>query len=167
MGWAAAHAQGPAVQAAREVVQTQAFSSLEPVPRGRSFELAVVVTIRPGYHINAHRVSDPFLIPTELLAHFPPDVRLLGSSYPEGEEKRFSFSPTPLRVYTGRVVLRLKAQAGARAHLGERALPLELRYQACSDTICLPPVTVPVQAQVQVVPQGTAARATHPELFRP
>jgi hypothetical protein len=154
---------GPAL--ARSVVQAQAYASLEPVPRGKTFDIAVVAQIKPTYHINAHKVLDEYLIPTEIAPQFPSGLRVVSTDYPAGELKQFSFSPNKLAVYSGKVTLRLRVEASATAPLGPRDLPLELRYQACNDAMCLPPVKVPVSLRVTVTKAGSPARTVHPEIF--
>ena len=41
----------------RDVVAPSAFASVEPVGRGSSFQIAVVLKIRDGFHINARQPS--------------------------------------------------------------------------------------------------------------
>lgn len=155
-----------AQQAARSIVKTQSYVSLHPVPRERVFEVAVVAKIKPGYHVNAHKVLEDYLIPTKIEGKLPAGFRLLSTSYPEAELKQFSFSKKKLAVYTGRVILRMRMQAEASAPLGSRTLPLSLRYQACNDNMCLPPVKVPLAIHVSVARAGAHATPSHPELFR-
>ena len=62
--------------------------------------------------------------------------------------------------------MRIKLNAAAAAPLGQQQIPLKLRYQACSDEICLPPVTVDVQAKFTVVAESAAAKPAHPEFFK-
>src|SRR6202007_3419081 len=52
------------------VVKPQTLVSLEPVPRGKTFEIAVVVEISRGFHMNSHKPTDPYLIATTL----PPQI---------------------------------------------------------------------------------------------
>jgi hypothetical protein len=40
----------------KDVVAPQAFVSFDPVARGKSFQVAVVLKIRPGFHVNAREV---------------------------------------------------------------------------------------------------------------
>ena len=150
---------------AQDVVKTRAYVSLEPVPRGRSFEVAVAVEILSGYHMNAHKTSEEFLIPTTLTSQAPAGFREEEVIYPEGHLKKFSFSDKPLNVYDGSVTLRARLAAGADAPLGDEEIPFVLRYQACNDTTCLPPVKVPVSVALKVAPSGTAAHSVHPEIF--
>jgi hypothetical protein len=44
-------------------------------------------------------------------------------------------------------------------------IPAVLRYQACNDTTCLPPVKIPVELNVNVAAADAKGRAMHPELF--
>ena len=150
---------------AGDVVKPSAYVSLEPVPRGRTFELAAVAEIRQGFHINSHKPTEEFLIPTTLTTQLPSGFHEVGTDYPPGEMLKFSFSSSPLSVYTGRVTVILRIEAAAAASLGPQSIPLSLRYQACNDTTCLPPVKIPVEAKFTVAPGGTPAKSIHPEIF--
>lgn len=149
------------------VVKPRAYVSLEPVPRGKEFEVAVVASIVAGYHVNSHKPTDPYLIPTTVSAELPKGFQLVDTIYPPGVEKRFPFSPDkPLNVYSGSFTLRLKLAAQNDAALGAATIPLTLRYQACNDAACLPPVKLPVSAKLQVAGANAKARPLHPEVFK-
>lgn len=153
----------PQIPSGREVVSPSAYVSLEPVARGSSFELAVVLKIRPGFHINARKPSAEYLIPTDLKANLPAGFKTTGEiSYPQGQLKTFAFSKTPLNVYQEKAILRVPLAAQSDAPLGTQHIPMKLRYQACSNEVCLPPVTLDVDAQLTV---ATNSRPAHPELF--
>lgn len=151
---------------ARSVVDARVYVSLDPVPRGRTFQVALLAKIKPTYHINAHKVLDQFLIPTKVEAKTPTGFRLLTTEYPAGELRQFSFSPKKLAVYTGQMVVKMKMQAEANAPLGAADFPLSLRYQACNDTYCLPPVTIPLSVHLTVARAGSSARVINAEIFR-
>lgn len=151
---------------AADVVKPRAYVSLEPVPRGRTFEIAVVAEIASGFHINANKVMEDYLIPTTLDAELPKGFRVVETRYPEGQLQKFDFSEKMLNVYDGRVTLRLKAQALAGAPLGNASHTLTLRYQACNDRACLPPVRIPVPVEFVVAEAGAKAKPANPEIFR-
>jgi hypothetical protein len=153
------------VPSGRDVVAPSAYVSLEPVARGSSFQLAVVLKIRPGFHINAREKSEDYLIATDLKADVPAGFKIGEVSYPKGKLHTFTFSKKPLNVYQDTVILRLPLTALPAAPLGEQHIPLKLRYQACSKEICLPPVTLDVDASFTVAGSSTAAKPAHPELF--
>lgn len=155
------------ILAPNTVVKPRAYVSLQPIPRGKQFEIAVVANIVTGYHVNSHKPTDPYLIPTTITPSLPKGFQLVDTNYPPGQEKRFPFSPDkPLNVYSGSVTLRLKLAAQNDAALGPTTIPLTLRYQACNDAACLPPVKLPVSAKLDVAAANAKARPLHPEIFR-
>jgi len=136
------------------------------VPRGRAFEIAIVAHIHAGYHINAHKPTLDYLIPTEVTPALPQGITLSEALYPEGQMIKFPFSATQLKVYEGDAVFRLRLRATADAALGSQDIPLQLEYQACNDRSCLPPVKIPVTAHLEIAPAGAVASPVHPEIFR-
>jgi hypothetical protein len=153
------------VPSGRDVVSPSVYASLEPVARGSAFQLAVVLKIRTGFHINAREKSEDYLIATDLKADLPSGFQAGEVSYPKGKLHSFAFSKKPLNVYEDTVILRLPLTALPTATLGAQHIPLKLRYQACSTEICLPPVTVALDAAINVAASG--AKPAHAELFSP
>jgi hypothetical protein len=153
------------IPAARDVVKPAAFTSWDPVARGKAMEIAVVMKIRDGYHVNARETSFDYLIPTDLKAEVPAGFKAGAVNYPKGTLHKFNFTKDqPLNVYTDTVVLLLPVTVEATAPLGEQHVALKLHYQACSTDVCLPPATLPVDAVIHVTAQES--RPSHPELFR-
>ena len=150
----------------RDVVSPAVYASLEPIARASNFQLAVVLKIRNGFHINAREPSEDYLIPTDLRVEPPAGFQAGAVAYPKGQLRSFAFSKKPLNVYQDTVILRVPLTALANAPLGEQHIPLKLRYQACSKEVCLPPVTLNVHATVNVASSGKASRPVHAELFR-
>lgn len=156
----------PQIPSAREVVSPSAYVSVEPVARGSNFQLAIVLKIRPGFHINARKPSAEYLIRTDLHPNLPAGFKSAGEiAYPQGALKTFAFSKTPLNVYQDKIVLRVPLSAQPDAPLGAQRIPLKLHYQACNNEVCLPPVTLDVDAQITVAATSANSRPAHPELF--
>jgi len=155
----------PQVPNAREVVAPVAYPSFDPVARGKSFQVAVVLKIRPGFHINAREKSEEYLIATDLKTSAPAGFQAGEVAYPKGELHTFTFTKKPLNVYQDTAILRLPLTVLPTAGAGEHHVPFKLRYQACSTEICLPPVTLDVDAKVNVVASPSAAKPAHAELF--
>jgi DsbC/DsbD-like thiol-disulfide interchange protein len=163
---AIATAQDAAPMKPADVVKTHTYVSLDRVPRGREFETAVVVDIAENYHMNSHRPAETYLIPTTLTPQLPAGIKLVDTLYPNGHLKKFPFSPDKaLDVYSGSVTLRLKLAADDSAAIGAITIPMVLRYQACNNSACLPPVKVPVTAELQIAAAGAGARPAHAEVF--
>ena len=160
-----ASAQDKPFPAAASVLQPQAYVSLQPVPRGRSFEIAVVAKISPGFHINAHQPSEDYLIPTKVTADLSPGVFLVETTYPRGVMRAFRFSKTPLRVYEGSFTVRMKLRANGSAPLGLQKIGLTVGYQACNQDACLPPTKLPLTAELEIAAVDAPAHPAHTEVF--
>jgi len=110
-------------------------------------ELHLRLDVLKGFHINANttdtKANHP-LIPTTLTV-VGEASRGAEVEYPPGEEQRFSFSEEPIHVYSGEVtiVVRITAPLPKGA-----AVRLNLSYQACDDSACLPPVTKQIEVAV-------------------
>lgn len=153
------------VPSPREVVTPAVYVSAEPAARGVPFQVAVVLNIRPDFHVNAREKSAEYLIATDLKAELPAGFKIGEVVYPKGELHSFTFSKAPLNVYQGKITLRLPLTALTSAPVGSQQIPLKLRYQACSTEICLPPVTIDLQAAVNVAASRAAMKPAHPEVF--
>lgn len=160
-------ANGQAIpMSAKDVVKAKPYVSLNRVPRGKEFEVAIVATIHEGYHMNSHHPLDPYLIPTTMTAKPPEGIKVLDTIYPPGRDRKFPFSPTkPLNVYSGSVTLRLRMRAEPNAHIGSATIPVMLRYQACNNSACLPPVRIPVEVPVDVAAAGASSHPANRAVF--
>ena len=76
-----------AIPSPSAVVKPQTYVSLEPVPRGKAFEVAIVVEIARGFHMNSHKPTDPYLIPTTLTPQLPAGFELVDTIYPDGQQR--------------------------------------------------------------------------------
>lgn len=79
----------------------------------------------------------------------PGAFTLVEAAYPPAETVRLGFTPTPLRVYTGKPVVRLKLKAPPGT-AQTRRVRLGIRYQACNDRVCQRAVETIVEGQLQV-----------------
>ncbi len=160
-----ATAQDSAFPAAASVLQPQAYVSLQPVPRGHAFEIAVVAKISPGFHINAHMPSEDYLIPTKITAELSPGLFVVETTYPRGVMRAFRFSKMPLRVYEDSFTVLMKLRANGTAPLGHQKIALTVGYQACNQDACLPPTKIPVTADLEIAAVDTPTHPAHPEIF--
>ena len=159
---------GSQTPSGKDVVAPEAYASHDPVARGMSFQVAVVLKIRNGFHVNAREVTEDYLIPTDLRAEVPAGFKLGTVAYPKGTLQTFTFSKNKkLNVYSGNVTILLPLAVLPTAPLGTQHIPMKLRYQACSTEICLPPVTKEIDATLNIVATASAAKPAHSELFSP
>jgi len=150
---------------ASDAVKPQVFLSIEPVPQGRRFEIAVVAQVADGYHVQANKVLEDYLIPLTVTADLPAGFKLVSASYPKAQKKKFPFAAQPMAVYEGRFLVRLSIEAGAGVPTGATTIPMTLRFQACNDQLCLPPAKLPISAEFTVAPAGSPAKNIHTDIF--
>jgi len=117
---------------------------------GSAAEAKLKVELRSGYHCNSNTPSDDYLIPLKLT--WATGALEAGEVvYPKPQMEKYSFSEKPLSVYTGNfeIITHFKVAAGAAP--GDAVVPAKLRYQACTERMCLPPKTVEVSLPVNIV----------------
>jgi thioredoxin:protein disulfide reductase len=119
------------------------------VKRGASFETPVTVTIRKGYHINSHQPEDKYLIPLSLRWESPL-AEPVETRFPQPLRQRFAFSDKELSVFEGKFELKQVLRIKPDATRGFASVGGTLRYQACTDTECLPPTSIPVRVTVDI-----------------
>jgi Disulphide bond corrector protein DsbC len=139
----------PANPPARSPVAASAVAYLFPeqvsVPAGKPTPVTLHFRVAPGLHINSHTPTSEFFIPTTLT--FPADsgMRLDAAAYPAGALITLPIDPgSKLSVYTGEFAIQARLVAAPGDHLVQG----KLRYQACNDSECLPPKTIPVAIDV-------------------
>lgn len=137
-----------------DVVEAVAASSENRVWPGTTLEGTVLIRVADGWHINAHRPLQDFLIGTTLDIEAPPRFRVGTVHYPEPKLVEFGFSVEELAVYEGEVPVRFSLHADGNAASGQHVLSGEARVQACNDEICLRPSTIPVEIPIRVVSGG-------------
>jgi len=152
------------IPSARDVVKPTAYASFDPAARGKQLDVAVVMKIKEGFHVNARETTFDYLIPTDLKVEAPSGLKAGAVKYPKGALHKFAFAKDQaLNVYADTVTLFVPVTIEADAPLGQQHLSLKLRYQACNNEVCLPPVTLPVDAVIRVT--SGESRPSHPELF--
>jgi thiol:disulfide interchange protein DsbD len=131
--------------------------------RGGETGLTIWGEVERGWHINAHKPTDPFLVPTEMQFTAPPGVAIEGVNYPKPDRKTFAFAEgKELLVYEGKVGMTTAVTVPADFAGTQIGIAATMRYQACNDSTCLAPATVtaevlaPVRALAAPAPAGRA-----------
>ena len=112
------------------------------VSSGSSAELAIPISIQPGYHVNANPATFDYLIATEMTVDKSEGLTFGTPVYPTSEKRKFQFAEQPLAVYEGNIHIKLPLQAASNATKGTRSLAVRLRVQACDEEKCFPPDTL-------------------------
>jgi thioredoxin:protein disulfide reductase len=122
--------------------------------RGATVEVTIPFTVLAGWHINAHRPNEEFLVPTVLMLSGGPDVRVGTPRYPEPKQVTLSFSETPLAVYEENAAIVVPLTIDGAAAEGARTLSGTLKFQACNNEVCLPPASVPLRIALAIAGGG-------------
>lgn len=151
-------------QTEESIVTVKVIPSAEVFKPGRAYALALEITIRPPYHINADIPSEDYLIGTTVDFQSVPGVTFGKVAFPPAEMRRFSFSENPLAVYQG--TIKVSAEAALADHFNGSAVPIEgtVSYQACNDQSCLPPAEA---AFSRKVPLEGASKGVTPAVSAP
>ena len=139
------HGQGSA-----KVVKVKPGESVYKIKRGGAAQLAVIVEVDDGYHINSSRPAEKYLIATSLKIERMAGLTTTPVTYPKAKLEKFEFSKKPLSVFDGKSVLRVTARALPSLAPGSQTLKGKLTVQACNNQQCLRPQTIEVNIPLQV-----------------
>ncbi len=133
----------------RSLIKTEAVQYLFPeqvtVAAGKPAPVTLHFRIASGLHINSHTPSEDYLIPTDFSIPDGAGVRLDKAVYPAGVDITLPSDPkTKLNVYNGDFAIQARIVSTPGNHLIEA----KLHYQACNETQCLPPKSIPVAIDV-------------------
>jgi thioredoxin:protein disulfide reductase len=117
---------------------------------GATVDAKLPLQLRTGYHVQSNTPTDKYLIPLKLTWN-PGPLEPATVIYPKPLMEKYSFSEMPQSVFSGNFELTTKFKVPTGAIAGPTAMTGKLRYQACNDNMCLPPKTIDVSLQVDVV----------------
>lgn len=109
----------------------------------------VSVQLRNGFHVNSHAPNDEYLIPLRLTWDAAP-LEVLAIEFPKPVLEHYEFSQKPVSVFTGDFDILTRFKVPANAPLGLGSLTGKVRYQACNNSMCLPPKTVTVSLPIDI-----------------
>ena len=116
-------------QTSASVVKVKPQESVYKVKPGATFQVAVVIDIDEGYHINSNQPGEKFLIATALKLESLRGLRANAVRYPKAKMQKFKFSEKPMSVFEGRTVLRFTARALPTLAEGSHTLKAKLTVQ--------------------------------------
>lgn len=148
-----------------KVVTVQTFLSQDGVHPGGTIDVAFLLDILPGWHINGPELADQFLIACTLLVEEEEQIEILEMYYPDPETRAYSFSETELQVYEGKVVLGARVKTAGSISQGKNVLKASFLYQACDEVSCMAPETLEFEIPFQVVSASTEIKTINPEIF--
>jgi thiol:disulfide interchange protein DsbD len=126
---------------------------------GDEVEGTITAKIADGWHVNSNTPTEEFAIPTVLTVD-ETTAALTAATYPPHAMKAFEFSGgKQLAVYDGTFPIAFRATLKN----GATKFTATLKYQACSDRVCLPPNTATAEIDAGKLVAAPAATAQTPK----
>jgi hypothetical protein len=148
-----------------QVVEVRTLQAAEGVHPGSTLKVAAVARIAAGFHINDHKPTLDYLIPTEWKLESTRQVSVEKVVYPKGQLKKFAFSDQQLSVYQDTLAVGALLKVPRATRPGTYALRGQFYYQACNEHACLPPKSVPLTLVVKVVRRRTPLKRANADVF--
>jgi thioredoxin:protein disulfide reductase len=145
---AAVHSTPP-VQSSADVAVSGSIAP-DKVKKGRVTRASVTMDIPSGLHVQSSKPLDKFLVATKLDVETPTGMKAGPVSYPRALMRNLKFSKAAVAVYEGKATMRFNVTVPANYSGGAGEIKAKLRFQACNDDSCFPPVTREVKMWLNV-----------------
>src|SRR5215216_3832114 len=139
----------PAPQSASDVNVSGSVAP-DKIKKGRSVRATVVMDIPAGLHVQSNKPLDKYLVATKLDVETPSGISVGPVSYPRPLMRKLKFSKGNVAVYEGKAMIRFNVTVPANYSGGSGDIRGKLRFQACNDESCFPPVTREVKIWLNV-----------------
>lgn len=118
---------------------------------GESTVLKMKIEIKKGYHIQANKVNDDFLIPTNLEIIEYKNIITGMQQFPPPKKFKLEDLDILLDVYDGVFEIRIPTTVEKEIPKGKHILKANLQYQACDNKTCLFPKTIAFFFTIKVI----------------
>ena len=146
-----------------EKLTAEAHISQNKVKPGSEFQIAIVVDIAKGWHINANPTRKG-LIATKVTPSDTPNLTFGEVVYPSGDTLNIE-SIGIASVYHDTITIGVPATLLQTAPIEPISLNLEIEYQACNDEQCLIPTIHVVKIPIEVVSTDDTVEQTNETIF--
>ena len=142
----------PAQLYAQSASDVNVSGSIAPdkIKKGRTVRATVLMEIPNGLHVQSNKPLDKFLIATTLDVEAPKGMTVGAVVYPRALMRSLKFSKSQVAVYEGRAMIRVPIRVPVDYSGGSGEIKGKLRFQACNDESCFPPVTREVKMWLNV-----------------
>ncbi|RKX24729.1 MAG: hypothetical protein DRP47_10930 [Candidatus Zixiibacteriota bacterium] len=143
-----------------ELVNVTSMISSSSLQKGETYRAAVVVDIKPDWHINSTTPYEDWLIPANLSIDTVDGITPHDIVFPEGHDE--FLGEDKMSVYSGRTVVFFKIDVDDNISDGEYNLPLNFSYQPCNNKECRAPGTIDTTLSITV---GVEGEPIHADIF--
>lgn len=149
-------AMGPLYASRLNPVSWSLQAEQEKVAPGSTVMLRLHAQIEDGYHLYSFTTPSGGPIKTRAWLQSSPDIKGFRVYQPKPDAHQDPTLNVPVETFKGGVDFVFAAGLVSNSNAGDKVVTVSIRYQACSDQICLPPVTKTAATSVTVQP-GAAA----------
>ncbi len=165
LGTRSAVAQGGGPVSSAGKLQVETKLSVDRVPAGSTFKVAVTLKIEEGWHINSNTPTYDYLIGTVLDLQQREGVIITDLRYPEGKKLKFGFADDSLSVYEGSPTIFFTVKLSEKTPIGKDTLRSKLQVQACNNQVCIAPASVDVLIPIEIVAATEKANPINDDIF--
>ena len=142
---------GASAQTRNKTVTASATAVPASVKAGGAGVLTVALQIKEGFHIYSAAPGSPDFIPTTATGDKASGIVWGKAQFaPAQSVTMAAISPKPVMVYESKTVVKLPYTVAKTAKPGKITLKATVECQACNDSVCFPPQSLPVSAEVTV-----------------
>ena len=146
-------------------LSVQAVSETDSAIPGQPLRILLDCTLPEGWHVNANKPLEEFLIPTEVSIIPSPSFKSVQIVYPPAKNIKLSFADTEMAVYDAEFRIGLVVTWADGVAPGNYPLSVSVRYQACNNTSCMSPKTQTIDIPLRVAEAGKTGTPQRPEWF--
>ena len=146
-------------------MRVSVIHSQDRYPAGGGYPLVLSILIPSPWYVHGTKKSEDGLIPTVLSFAESPGLKVNDIRFPAPAKKSFVYSKKPVEVFSGEIFVRVTLAIGKKVPPGSKVIKGQMFYQACTDRLCAPPESIPVNLSFLVAPQGTAVELQNRQMF--
>lgn len=147
-----------------DILDHAVVSEVNKAMPNSQLQLAIILDIHSDLHINAHKTSEDFLIPTVVDIAPQPYYTVKGISYPEAV-MRTLFAQQKLAVYEDEVVIYVTLELTDAMPADSLIITGALSYQGCNDQTCFQPQEDALRFAVPITRDASKVESIHSNLF--
>jgi thiol:disulfide interchange protein DsbD len=153
---------GPSYASRLNPVSWALQAEQEKVAPGSTVILRLHAQIADGYHLYSFTTPAGGPIKTRAWLQSSSDIKGFRVYQPKPDRRQDPNLNVPVETFKGGIDFLLPTALANDASAGDKVVTASVRYQACSDQICLPPVTKMATTSITVQPGAAAAKASLP-----
>ncbi|MCX5754380.1 MAG: thioredoxin family protein [Candidatus Krumholzibacteria bacterium] len=127
--------------------------------------VAITADIAAGWHINAEKPLESYLIPTVLEVSAPAGIEIVRLLYPEPVLRKLEISETKMALYDGIAVFGAVIRVGPDVLPGSYRITATIRYQGCNNLTCVEPASASADDTIRVGTLDEGVEQLDTEIF--